>query len=772
MTPTDHLLDLLADWEDQVRQGHDPSPEQLCPDRPELWEVLAQRIQRRRALLKHLEPPATVADATPPIPQISGYGILGTLGRGGMGVVYQARHLALNRTVAIKMIGLEARTDPMARRRFLQEARVLARLRHPAIVEIFDIGETDGQPFLVLEYMSGGSLADLLRHRTLAPDEAAEVLIRITDAIRFAHEQDVVHRDLKPGNILLSKTPSDGRLEMSAVDGSDSPAPVKVADFGLLKDMADTSSPTWTGAVLGTPSYMSPEQASGSLAVSFPSDIYSLGTVLYESLTGRPPFRGATRIETLHQVIHDEPVPPNQLHPGLPRDLNTICLKCLDKNPARRYSSAADLAADLRRFLQREPILARPPNWRERSWRWVRRHPVAGTAACITIAALVLIGVIVGRYNARLITERNQAESARQRAERNLGLALQTSRSLAQLARATGNQPSAEATASLGEAITAFEHLSQDYPEEPQYLDELGLLYYLRNRQDKTEATFQQALDTMRRAQTVREARVAAAPENIDDRRGLAQTIHNIGDLLAARSRKDEAATTISQALSLRQELAHRYPDERTNLDLALTRVLAARFSYFLKQDIPETLALSEQAIPVLEKAVASQPHAGALRARLADACGVEAMALAHQKRFSEAIRYWDRALADPSLVGTLRMKFRLSRIYCQARDGQHSLALQEADRLSRERDFELQMWSDLADTYAWCLIAGERDGSGLKNSAQVEPAIARLIQGLRSAHEANRLPVDDITYLREAAELAPLRSRSDFRTLVDSLGK
>ncbi len=315
-----------------------------------------------------------------PIPAIDGYEILGELGRGGMGVVYRARHVRLNRLCVLKMIAGGAHAGAEAGARFLAEANAVARLQHPNIVQIHHIGEADGLPFFELEYLSGGSLDRRLNGTPWPARRAAELIEPLARAVAEAHRSGIVHRDLKPGNVLL------------ADDGTP-----KISDFGLAKSLTRDSGLTQTGAILGSPSYMAPEQAEGhTREVGPPADVYALGAILYELLTGRPPFRGATVLETLEQVKTAEPVPPSRLVPGLPADVETIALKCLQKEPGRRYDSATALAEDLRRFLGGEPILARPVGPLERTWRWCRRHPGPSslTATVLLVAALGLAGVL------------------------------------------------------------------------------------------------------------------------------------------------------------------------------------------------------------------------------------------------------------------------------------------------------------------------------------------------------------------------------------------
>jgi WD40 repeat protein len=336
----------------------------------------------------------TGASPTPaPAPAPPGYEILSELGRGGMGVVYKARHLALNRIVALKVLRDGALTEADDRR-FRREAEVVARLAHPNIVSIYEVGEWGRQPYLALEYVEGSSLREWLGGSPQAPRPAAELVEVLARAIHHAHQQGVVHRDLSPGNVLLARPDVAASLQLA--DSAQAPIGKlqtcrhvpKITDFGLAKHLTDADRQTRTGDVLGTPSYMAPEQAQGRAHdVSPATDVYALGAILYELLTGRPPFKAPTVMGTLLQVVSAEPVPPARLQPTVPRDLETVCLKCLAKEPARRYASALALADDLRRFLAGEPVRARPVGPLGRAAKWARRRP----AVAALLAALVLV---------------------------------------------------------------------------------------------------------------------------------------------------------------------------------------------------------------------------------------------------------------------------------------------------------------------------------------------------------------------------------------------
>jgi WD40 repeat protein/tRNA A-37 threonylcarbamoyl transferase component Bud32 len=312
---------------------------------------------------------------------VPGYQILAELGRGGMGVVYKACQTRLHRLVALKMIlaGSHAREDDLAR--FSAEAEAVAGLRHPNIIQIYDVGEQDGLPYFSLEFVEGGTLADRLDGTPWQAPRAAELVETLARAVHAAHEKGIIHRDLKPGNVLLT------------ADGTP-----KITDFGLAKRLDQQSDRTRTGTIMGTPSYMAPEQAGGRRDQLGPvTDAYALGAILYELLTGRPPFQGPTPLDTVLQVVNQEPVPVRQLQPRVPRDLETVCLKCLQKDPARRYPSGVELAEDLRRFRAGEPIRARPVGGLEKLQRWCRRNPlVAGLT--LTAAVLLLAGTAVSTF--------------------------------------------------------------------------------------------------------------------------------------------------------------------------------------------------------------------------------------------------------------------------------------------------------------------------------------------------------------------------------------
>jgi tetratricopeptide (TPR) repeat protein len=341
---------------------------------------------------------ATTESADQP-PAPAGYQILGTLGHGGMGVVYKARQTALDRLVALKMLLVGAHASPLQLTRFRTEAEAVARLQHPNIVQIYEVGLLGGLPFFSLEFVSGGTLEKKLASKPLPAREAAELLRTLAAAVHYAHVHGIIHRDLKPANILLT------------ADGTP-----KITDFGLAKKLdTSDSSYTRTGTLMGTPSYMAPEQARGDTKEVGPlADTYALGAILYQLLTGRPPFQGATVVDTLEQVQQHEPVRPTSLQPKVPRDLETICLKCLQKEPAKRYADAAALADDLTRFLDDRPIRARPVGRVERLVRWCRKNPRTAALSAAVVVLVVALGGVSAVEALRASQERQAVARARE----------------------------------------------------------------------------------------------------------------------------------------------------------------------------------------------------------------------------------------------------------------------------------------------------------------------------------------------------------------------
>jgi hypothetical protein len=421
LVPPDEQVILFAELlhveiEFRRRGGEVPSAEEYFtrfPDRQDVIRAVFYVPVPFETAAGGSGPPLTVPTAsgakTPP--EVPGYEVREEIGRGGMGVVYKALHKKLNRLVALKFVLTGPDGPERHRERFRREAELVAHLRHPNIIQIYDVGEADGQVYLALEYADGGNLRDRLSG-PLEPRAAVQMMEPLARALQHAHRRGVIHRDVKPANVLLTV----GGDSISASSGMRMPdweplpdlpalaelAPPlwtcipKLTDFGLARLLHQEPPPGEPNLAAGTPSYMAPEQATG--AEPGPAvDVWALGATLYELLTGRPPFRAGSAAETLRDVLMVEPAPPSKLRPAVPRDLDTICLKCLQKDPAQRYAGARELAQDLRSFLAGEAITARPPGgFVERLAHWARRRPKLAAAAVgallVGVAAVAAVG--------------------------------------------------------------------------------------------------------------------------------------------------------------------------------------------------------------------------------------------------------------------------------------------------------------------------------------------------------------------------------------------
>ena len=487
--------------------------------------------------------------------RIGPYGILRVLGRGGMGIVFAARQDQPRRLVALKM--LDAGVAPSQERleRFRAESEMLARLSHPQIIRVLAVGEHQGRPYFTTEYAAGGSLAQKLAQATLPPRAAAALVEALVRTVAVAHAQGIVHRDLKPSNVLL------------AGDGT----PL-IADFGLAKQLADADAlaavQTASGAILGTPSYMAPEQAAGANEVVGPaSDVYALGAILYECLTGRPPFKAVSLLETLEQVRSQEPVPPRRLQPGVPRDLETICVKCLQKAPARRYPTAQALADDLGRFLRGEPIRARPVSMRERLAKWARRKPAL--AALLVVTGLALVAVVAGTlvYDARLRAavaqaQAKEAETRRQYREAHDALDRMLGRlgdkRLAEVPRLKELQRGL-----LEDALAFYQGVLQQ-ADSPDPAVRRDAAVACRRAADIQQALgqWQAAAENYRRAIELVAALPAEEREAFDTQVLLAGCYQNWGTAVGRGGRLDEAEQHCRKALDIREHLARTWPDD------------------------------------------------------------------------------------------------------------------------------------------------------------------------------------------------------------------
>jgi serine/threonine protein kinase len=603
-----------------------------------------------------LSPVLSAADR----PAVPGYEILSELGRGGMGVVYKAQQVALKRTVALKMILAGAHAPPEQRARFRSEAEAVARLQHPHIVQIYEVGEHQGLPFFSLEYVDGGSLAKHLTGTPQPPHPAARLVEMLARAMQHAHERGIVHRDLKPANILLM---SGGLVSGGVVSGEwsdptnqDSPLTIhqpKITDFGLAKHLEEAAGVTGSGTVMGTPSYMAPEQARGQVhAIGPAADVYSLGAILYEMLTGRPPFQATTAADTVHQVITEEPVAPTRLQPRVPRDLETICLKCLEKDPQRRYASAQGLAEDLRRFQASEPIVARPASRAERFLKWARRRPaLAALLGVIGVAAVIGLGGAIW-YNTRLRAERDRAETNFHMALRAVddllrevgaeGLARephmeQTRRRLLEKALAyfqsflgqASEDPlvrkkvgqaykqmgdilrllgrRSEAEAAYEKAINNLSRLAAEYPQDPEYRHVLAESYNWLGEVYRSAERHSQARAAHQKAAVILEGLTADFPDRAVYRKDRARSFYNLGIVAKDTNRPKEAEQAFDEAVAILRELTERFPEEAGyGHELALAYLNLSLVQ--ARRDVERALATNGAALGLLRPLATQTP--------------------------------------------------------------------------------------------------------------------------------------------------------------------
>jgi tetratricopeptide (TPR) repeat protein/predicted Ser/Thr protein kinase len=532
------------------------------------------------------------------------YQLLEEIARGGMGVVYKARQVSLNRTVAVKMILAGQLAGPAEVQRFRGEAEAAANLNHPNIVAIHEIGQQGGQHFFSMDYVEGQNLAQFVGQKPLPPREAAKYLKTIAEAIQYAHERGILHRDLKPSNILI--------------DQSGQP---RITDFGLAKRMQEDSDLTSSGQVLGSPNFMPPEQALGKRqAATLASDIYSLGAILYFLLTRRPPFAADSLTETLHQVLHTEPVSPRLLNAVVPRDLETICLKCLSKEPERRYASAHGLAEDLGRFLKGEPVQARPVGTAGKAWRWCRRNPKLASLAGGSLALLLALAIGAPIAAFRINQERHTAEAARRnearlrqeaeleqkKAQQEAFKSQQVAQFLEDMLQGVGPSVARGRDAALLREILVrtTERVGKDLASQPEVEAELrntiGEVYFALGQFDRAELMHETALHLR--------SRVLG-----EDDLATAESLHNLAKALRNQGRLAEAESLERKALGIRTRLLGQEHAEvataldglgkvlfqqgrRAEAESAYRQALAMRMKLFASDDLSVAESLDDLA--------------------------------------------------------------------------------------------------------------------------------------------------------------------------------
>lgn len=578
----------------------------------------------------------TSASVSQPITSFGEYQIEQEIARGGMGVVYRARQTSLNRTVALKMILSGKLAGPEDIRRFHVEAEAAAKLDHPNIVPIYDIGELDGQHFFTMGFIDGGSLDRLLIENTLHARTAVEMMVQVADAIQYAHDRHIIHRDLKPANILLAKGnalrgstlgSSQGALRQKNAKSSApkvmSPNPTprgasseaidqnwipKVSDFGLAKHVGSQSELTGTGQILGTPSYMPPEQAAGNNdSVGAAADIYSLGAILYRALTGRPPFQAASTMETILQVLRQDPVPPRQLNPTIPSDLETICLKCLQKDPAKRYVTALELREDLQRWLNGDPIRARPMSGSEKVSRWIRRHPAITSTVAVVMAALAVIVGVLASTNSRLTKQRDiaiqatvDADAQRRLAESRLKRAMEAvEKTLARVASdrwAMDPELQTERRAILEDAIGFYNGLIADESDSTVVRWEAAKAYETMAGAKFILNDMQGSRDSCEKSIALCDALLQEEPGNVDYLSRKSTVLMLQGIVTALSSNAALSVQKLEESVALCKEASAGAPDR---LDFqTLTVEAMSYYAYFCLAGDAQSKATGQATLP------------------------------------------------------------------------------------------------------------------------------------------------------------------------------
>jgi tetratricopeptide (TPR) repeat protein len=577
------------------------------------------------------------------------YLLLREVGHGGFGTVWEAYDLALQRTVALKMIRPEVHASPGDLRRLRTEAEAIARVQHPNIVQIYEVGDHEGQPYLSLEFCAGGSLEKKLAGTPLQPQPGAALVETLARAMQVAHQRGVLHRDLKPANVLLAE--------------GDTP---KITDFGLARKL-DEAGATVTGVIMGTPSYMAPEQAQGRKDLGPACDVYALGAILYQCLTGRPPFRAATTLDTVMQVLHEEPVAPTRLNGKVPRDLETICLKCLHKDAGRRYPSAEALAEDLRRYKTGEPIAARPVAWPERLAKWMRRYPAVAALSGALLLAVALGFLLVtlewlaeGTARARAEAKEREAEAARDRE-------LQA-KNLEHLARLEADQRKREAEAARDSARQAkdLEHQARMEAEQRKHealaQRDLVLKYFT-----KAEDAVQQMLTEVSEGdqllrnephfELVRKRLLEKAlnyyqeflKEKSDDpavKLATAAAYRRVGSIYSELGNKAEAEQAFRTSLEMLREL-HAADSNNAAYQKALASS-CLRLGGLLRgaKKWAEAEDLLRQALGLYRQLLAREPDLVAYRDGVAESCNAVGLILVDRGRLPEAEKLLREALA------------------------------------------------------------------------------------------------------------------------------
>jgi tetratricopeptide (TPR) repeat protein/tRNA A-37 threonylcarbamoyl transferase component Bud32 len=735
---------LLVNGELLVREelGEAPSPDCYLARFPQCADGLRRQKSFRAAVAETgstvIERGRDTGTAGPaeevPLGTWEHYELLEEIGRGGMGVVYKARDRKLNRLVALKMIRAGSQADAEQVMRFLTEAEAVAQLQHANIVPIFEVGRCNGLPYFTLELIGGGSLAHKLRGGPLSAATAARLLEQLAQGIHAAHQRGIVHRDLKPDNVLLAE------------DGTP-----KITDFGLAKRVEVGDGLTVTGAIMGTPSYMAPEQALGktkSKEVGPPADIYALGAILYEMLTGRPPFRAESTLDTLQQVLNQEPVPPTRLQPRVSRDLETICLKCLRKEPGQRYASALALSEDLQRFAAGKPILARPIGRLRRLARWARRAPLAaallGAFLMALASGLTAAGVLWWRAEANLSEARRQYSRAEESA-RDARAAVEQMLSEVGEERLK-NIPEMEPVrrALLEKAAVFYEKFLQERGDDPAVREEaarsygrVGLINQQLGHLQESEAAYQQSIALKRQL-------VEGSPDEPRYRQSLAATYFSgLGHLYLHSQQYDKAEAPLRAGLEILESLTAEYPlVAEYQIDLAdCYNNLASLYLEMRQLDRAEKA--HRESLTMRDQLARTHPGDAGYQDKVAGSHNNLGLVYRDLGRFDEAetalhdalaiwnilVRNHPRTLSYQEALGLCHQNLGWLYLHYLSQPSKAARALQDSlkvrERLAREHPALIDYQGNLAQTYQALAMAYGRLGQ----PAKVEETHLKVLQ-------------------------------------------